>query len=75
MVDKVQKRKSEAVRRKKKTVIKQIHKLGKYPGIDVAYTICQNGRYTTYQSVNKPGFPPSREQIVRMSLDLSKKPS
>jgi len=52
----------------KKTVIENIHKLGKLPTIDVAFTIRQNGRYTTYQSVNRADFPPSKEQIVSRQL-------
>jgi hypothetical protein len=43
MPDKVRKRQNEAINRKKKTLIKNFHKLGKLPGIDVAFTIRQNG--------------------------------
>jgi hypothetical protein len=69
MRDNTRKRQSEAVRRKKKTVIKNIHKLGQLPGIDVALVIRQNRQYTTYQSVDRADFPPSKEQIVSRSLD------
>jgi hypothetical protein len=48
MPDKTRKRQNEAIRRKKKTLIKDIHKLGKLLGIDVSFTIRQNGQYTTY---------------------------
>jgi hypothetical protein len=64
MPDKIRKRQNEAIKRKKKTVIENIHKLGKLPGIDVAFTIRQNGQYTTYQSVDRADFLPSKEQIV-----------
>lgn len=64
MPDKIRKRQSEAIRRKKKTVIENIHKLGQFPGIDVAFIVRQNGQYTFYQSVNLADFPPSKEQIV-----------
>lgn len=64
MADKIRKRQNEAIRRKKISLIKKIHKLGKLPGIDVAFTIRQNGQYTTYQSVEGAGFPPSKEQLV-----------
>jgi hypothetical protein len=69
MRDNTRKRQGEAVRRKKKTVIKNIHKLGQLPGIDVALVIRQNRKYTTYQSVDRADFPPSKEQIVSRSLD------
>jgi hypothetical protein len=64
MPDKIRKRQNEAIKRKKKTVIENIHKLGKLPGIDVAFTIRQNGQYTTYQSVDRADFPLLKEQIV-----------
>jgi hypothetical protein len=64
MPDKTRKRQNEAISKKKKTLIKNIHKLGKLPGIDVAFTICQNGQYTTYQSVDQADFPPSKKQLV-----------
>jgi hypothetical protein len=43
MPDKTRKRQNEAISREKKTIIKNIHKLGKLPGINLAFTICQNG--------------------------------
>ena len=61
--------------RKKRTVIKNIHKLGQFPGIDVALIIRQNGQYTTYQSVDKADFPLSKEQIVSRPLDSIDKSS
>ena len=39
MPDKIRKRQNEAIKRKKKTVIKNIYKLRKLPNIDVAFTI------------------------------------
>jgi hypothetical protein len=65
MHDNDRKRQSEGVTRRKQTVIKKIHEIGKIPGIEVAFIICHNGRYTTYLSVDRPGWPPSIEQIVR----------
>ncbi len=64
MPDKIRKRQSEAIRRKKRTVIENIHKLGQFPGIDVAFIIRQNRQYTFYQSVDLADFPPPKEQIV-----------
>ena len=64
MPDKTRKRQSEAIRRKKKTVIEKIYKLGQLPGIDVAFFIRQNGRYTTYQSLDAADFPQPKEHIV-----------
>jgi hypothetical protein len=43
MPDKTRKRQNEAISKKKKTLIKNIHKLGKLPGIDMSFTIRQNG--------------------------------
>jgi hypothetical protein len=64
MPDKTRKRQNEAISRKKKTLIKNIHNFGKLPSIDVAFTIRQNGQYTTYQSVDRADFPPSKKQLV-----------
>jgi hypothetical protein len=75
MHNKVRKRQSEALSRKKRTVIKNIHKLGQFSGIDVALVIRQNGQYTTYQSIDKADFPPSKEQIVSRPLDSIDKSS
>ena len=61
MPDKIRKRQNEAIKRKKKTVIKNIYKLRKLPNIDVAFTIRQNGQYTTYQSVDRADFLLSKE--------------
>jgi len=67
MRDNSRKRQGEAARKKKKTMIKNIHKLGQFPGINIAFVIRQNGQYITYQSV--VDFPPSRKQIISGSLD------
>jgi hypothetical protein len=75
MPDKSRKRQNEAISRKKKTLIKNIHKLGKLPGIDVAFTIRQNGQYTTYQSVDRADFPPLKKQLVSRAQDSIDKPS
>ena len=75
MPDKTRKRQNEAISRKKKTIIKNIHKLGKLPGIDLAFTICQNGQYTTYQSADRADFPPSKKQLVSRPQDSINKPS
>ena len=67
MPDKIRKRQSKAIRGKKKTAIKNIHKLGKLPSIDVALIIYQNRQYTAYKSVDRADFPLSKEQIVSRS--------
>ena len=64
MRDKIQKNLSEAVRKRKETVIKKIHEIGLLPGIDVAFIFHQNGRYTTYRSIDRIGWPPSIIDIV-----------
>ena len=66
---------SDCISRKKKTLIKTIHKLGKLPGIGVAFTIRKNGQYTTYQSVDRAGFPPSKKQLVSRPPGSIAKPS
>jgi hypothetical protein len=75
MPDKTRKRQNEAISKKKKTLIKNIHKLGKLPGIDVAFTIRQNGQYTTYQSVDRADFSPSKKQLVSRLQNSIDKPS
>ena len=75
MPNKIRKRQNKAISRKKKTVIKNIHKLRKLPSIDVAFTIRQNGQYTTYQSVDRADFPPSKEQLVSRPPGSIDKPS
>jgi hypothetical protein len=75
MPDKIRKRQNEAIKRKKNTMIENIHRLEKFPGIDVAFTICQNGHYTTYQSPEGADFPPSKEKIVSRLLDWMDEPS
>jgi hypothetical protein len=64
MPDKIRKRQNKAISKKKKTLIKNIYKFRKLPSIDVAFTIYQNRRVTTYQSVNRADFPPLKKQLV-----------
>jgi len=45
-------------------LIKKIYEYGELYGADVALIIYQNGRYSTYRSVDKPSFPPSMKEIV-----------
>jgi hypothetical protein len=75
MPDKIRKRQNEAISRKKNTLIKNIYKLGKLSSIDVAFAICQNGQYTTYQSVDRADFPPSKKQLVSRPPGSIDKPS
>jgi len=75
MPDKTRQRQNEAISKKKKTLIKHIHKFGKLPSIDVAFTIRQNRQYTTYQSVDRADFPPSKKQLVSKPQDSINKPS
>jgi SRF-type transcription factor (DNA-binding and dimerisation domain) len=46
------KRRTDNVGRRKKTLLKKAHKLGKYDGVDVAVIIRQNGKFFTYRSVD-----------------------
>jgi hypothetical protein len=61
------KRRTDNVGRRKKTLLKKAHKLGKYDGVDVAVIIRQNGKFFTYRSVDHKSWPPSIEEIVRLS--------
>jgi hypothetical protein len=60
------KRRSENLGRRKKTVLKKVHELGEYDGIDVALVIRQNGRFFTYRSINHESWPPSMKEIVSL---------
>ena len=58
------KRKNESINRRKETLIKKVHELGEFDGVDVALIICKHGRYTTYRSRDHTSFPPSMAEIV-----------
>jgi len=60
------KRRSNNLGRRKKTLLKKAHELGKYDGVDVAVIIRQNGKFFTYRSVDHKSWPPSIEEIVRL---------
>ena len=60
------KRRSNNLGRRKKTLLKKAHELGKYDGVDVAVIIRQNSRFFTYRSVNPKSWPPSMKEIVRL---------
>jgi len=64
MRNKCQRKQSEVIRRKKRTVINKVHEYGKLPGVQVALFIYHNGRYTTYRSIDKINWPPLMEEIV-----------
>ena len=53
--------------RRKKTLFKKAHELGKYSGVDVAVIIRQNGKFCTYKSIDHKSWPPSMEEIVKLS--------
>jgi hypothetical protein len=48
MPDKSRKRQNEAIKRKKKTATKNIHKFRKLPNINKTFIIHQNKQYITY---------------------------
>lgn len=56
------------LRRRKKTLLKKVHELGKYYDLDVALIVRQNGQYTTYTSTDLKYFPPSTKEILRVCL-------
>ena len=64
-------RRSERLRRRKETFFLKAMELGEFPGIDIAVIIFQNGRYSTFSSVEDESWPPSMENIVS-KLDISR---
>jgi hypothetical protein len=66
MVNNNRKRITNNLGRRKKTLLKKAHKLGKYDGVDVAVIIRQNSKLFTYRSVDHKSWPPSMEEIVRL---------
>ena len=67
MVTNNRKRRTDNLGRRKKTLLKKAYELGKYDGVDVAVIIRQNGKFFTYRSVDHKSWPPSMEEIVRLS--------
>lgn len=59
-----QKRRSERIRKRKKTVFQKAYELGKFPEIEIAIIIFQNGRYFTFNSTKDESWPPSMKEIV-----------
>ncbi|CAG8979564.1 hypothetical protein HYALB_00011918 [Hymenoscyphus albidus] len=47
------KRRSERIRRKKKTLFHKAFLLGKEDGIEIAMIVLQQGRYSTYSSITR----------------------
>ena len=66
MVINNQKKITENLGRRKKTLLKKVYELGEYDGIDVALIIRQNGRLFTYRSIDYESWPPSMKEIVRL---------
>lgn len=67
MADKVlnsSKRRSERIRRRKKTLFHKAFLLSKEDGIEIALIILQQGRYHTYNSRSGDTWPPSMVEIV-----------
>jgi len=60
----------EMYRKRKITLIKKAHELGKLCEVDIAVIICRNGRYFTYRSMDRQSWPPSMDQIVSEMLAL-----
>lgn len=62
------KRKNESINKRKDTLVKKAHELGKFDGIDVALIICKHGRYTTYRSRDHASWPPSMIEMVNEAI-------
>lgn len=58
------KRKMESVSRKMKTMLKNVHKLGKLLSIDITLIICNRGQYFAYKSIERESFLPIMAEIV-----------
>ncbi|KAH8799044.1 hypothetical protein F5884DRAFT_863688 [Xylogone sp. PMI_703] len=58
------KREREYASKKINTLLKKAHELEMLPGIDVSLTICNCGRYTTYNSIDQEFFPLTKEEIM-----------
>ena len=61
----------EMYRKRKMTLVKKAHELGKLCEVDVAIIICRNGRYFTYRSMERRSWPPFMEQIVSRFFSAS----
>ena len=46
------------------TVFVKSHEIWELYGVDVAVIVVKNGRYSTYRSMDKLGWPPSMADIV-----------
>ena len=55
---------SDGGARRKKTLIRKAHQLGKFPGFEVALFIRQRGKITTYQSIDHESWWPVMAEIV-----------
>ena len=64
MERKALKNKSEQLRRGKKTLVRQAHKLATVHNIDIAIIMHKNGQYCTYRSLDHESWPPTMKQIV-----------
>jgi hypothetical protein len=65
MERRVLKNKREQLRRGKRTLVKQAHKLATVHNVDIAIIMHKNGQYFTYRSVDRESWPPTMKQIVR----------
>ncbi|PMD60267.1 uncharacterized protein K444DRAFT_528830 [Hyaloscypha bicolor E] len=50
--------------RRKKTLIKKAHELGKFFGFEVALVIRKQGKITTYQSIDHESWWPTKAEMV-----------
>ena len=61
------KRKSELQYKRRRTIFKKAHELGKLCDVDIAVIVGRNGRYWMYKNVEEASFPPSMRQIVSLA--------
>ena len=59
-------RKRERLRRRKRSLFRKAFQFGKLCEADVAVIIHNNGRFSTYRSMDRESWPPSMKDIVRL---------
>ena len=64
MVVNNQKKITDNLGRRKKTLLKKVYELGKYYDVDVALIIHQNSQYITYRSMDLKSFLLSMKEII-----------
>ena len=62
--------KTERLRRRIHTLIKQGYEVGEFDGVEVAIIVLNRGRFLTFRSTDEDSWPPSIPEIVCSMLIL-----